>query len=269
MNKRKIILLATALCMVAILVAGGTLAYFTDADAKTNVFTVGNVQIDLKENYEQLSNLLPVTYDEKGERKPDNVVNKDVYVSNTGTELAYVRVHIAIPTILDDGDPDFDAGKNVLHFNAEKESYQNGFWNWSTTPAGNDNLTGNNMVDGEWNFYTTKIKTTVGEGENAKEVELDYNVYVVTYESILTKDATTLHYAMSQVYLDSKVTNADITKINETLGKNWKIFVAAEGAQAGGFATAFEALNTSFGIPGDYTVEWDAVEKYIDENPNT
>ena len=270
MNKRKIVLLAAALLMVGILGFGGTLAYFLDADVADNVFTIGNVQIDLKENFIDESKLVPVTYDpETGERKPDNVVNKDVFVTNIGTEECYVRVHIAIPTILDDGDPNFDASKNTLHFNADPASYQNGFWNWSTTPAGNDNLTGNNMVDGEWNFYTTKIKTTVGEGENAKEVELDYNVYVVTYESILTKDATTLHYAMSQVYLDSKVTNADITKINETLGKNWKIFVAAEGAQAGGFATAFEALNTSFGIPGDYTVEWDAVEKYIDENPNT
>ena len=50
MNKRKIVLLATALCMIAILAIGGTLAYFTDTDAKTNTFTVGNVKIQLLES---------------------------------------------------------------------------------------------------------------------------------------------------------------------------------------------------------------------------
>lgn len=50
MNKRKIVLLATALCMIAILAIGGTLAYFTDTtEAKVNEFTVGNVNIDLTE----------------------------------------------------------------------------------------------------------------------------------------------------------------------------------------------------------------------------
>ena len=254
MNKRKILLLAAMLMMVAVLAIGGTLAYFTDADVARNVFTVGNVQIDLKENFVDGSKLVPVTYDEEGNRKADNVVNKDVFVTNTGSEEAYVRVHIAIPAILDDGDPSFDAAKNILHFNAESESYQNGFWNWGKTTAANDNLTGSAMVDGAWNFYTVEIGG------------IGYNVYVVTYESILTPDATTLHYAMSQVYMDKTVTNKDITRIKETLKDEWYIYVAAEGTQADGFANAFEALNTAFGTPGAYTVEWAGVAEYVDEN---
>ena len=49
MNKRKLLLVALSLCMVAILAMGGTLAYLTDTDAKTNVFTVGNVNIEQNE----------------------------------------------------------------------------------------------------------------------------------------------------------------------------------------------------------------------------
>lgn len=256
MNKRKILLLASTLMMVAVLAVGGTLAYFTDADVAKNVFTVGNVQIDLKENFVDGSKLVPVTYDEEGNRKDDNVVNKDVFVTNTGSEEAYVRVHIAIPTILDDGDPTFDASANILHFNAETESYQNGFWNWGKAPADNDGLTGSAMVnDRNWNFYTVEIGG------------IGYNVYVVTYESILTaENPTTLHYAMSQVYMDKTVTNQDITRIKETLEDEWYIYVAAEGTQADGFDNAFEALNTAFGTPGAYTVEWAGVAEYVDEN---
>ncbi|MGN0745867.1 MAG: SipW-dependent-type signal peptide-containing protein [Aristaeellaceae bacterium] len=50
MSKRKIVLLATALCMIAILAVGGTLAYFTDTAEVTNVFTTGDVDIDLTED---------------------------------------------------------------------------------------------------------------------------------------------------------------------------------------------------------------------------
>ena len=61
---------------------------------------------------------------------------------------------------------------------------------------------------------------------------------------------------MHQVYLDNKVTNADVEKINKTLGKNWKILVVAEGTQAAGFEDAYSALNTAFGVPGSYNVDW-------------
>lgn len=50
MSKRKILSLAMALSIVAILAAGATLAYFTDTASITNTFTVGNVSIDLIES---------------------------------------------------------------------------------------------------------------------------------------------------------------------------------------------------------------------------
>ena len=50
MNKRRILAAAMALCIVAIIAVGATLAYFTDTKNVTNTFTVGNVKIDLIES---------------------------------------------------------------------------------------------------------------------------------------------------------------------------------------------------------------------------
>lgn len=233
---KKIVTLALAAVLVVMSVAGATLAYLTDTDAKDNVFTVGKVDITLVENFEDNAKLLPATGSaQAGTLK--NGVTKEVDVKlEDGSEDAYVRVHIAIPAILDDGADTFDAGKNVLHFNYTKDSIGEGKWDWSKTAD-------DGKYEGNWNYYTTTID------------DVDYNVYVVTYGTALTAGDTTAH-AIHQVYLDSKVTNSDIAKINETLGANWEIKVAAEGVQATGFDNAYAALNSAFGVPGTYTVAW-------------
>ena len=214
------------------------MAYFTDTDAKDNVFTTGKVDITLNENFEQNSKLLPSTGSaQQGTLK--NGVKKEIQVKNEeGSEDTYVRVHIAIPAILDNGADDFDAGKNVLHFNYNKNSIGEGKWDWSKTTGA--------PYEGDWNYYESTI-------DNIK-----YNVYVVTYGTALKAGQTTPEYAMHQVYLDSKVTNADIEKINEALGTKWEIKVFAEGAQAAGFDNAYDALNAAFRTPGtaNYVSPW-------------
>lgn len=236
MTKKKILVLALTIAMAAILAVGGSLAYLTDKDAKTNVFTVGKVDITLEEEFKQNSKLLPATGSAQ-DGTLENGVDKKVSVkAEDGSEDVYVRVHIAFPAVLDNGDPNFDAGKNVLHFNYAPDSIGEGKWDWSKTAGA--------PYEGDWNYYETTIN-------NVK-----YNVYVVTYGTALKAGQKTSEYAMHQVYLDSKVTGADIEKINETLGGNWEIKVAAEGAQATGFDNAYAALNTAFGVPGTYTVDW-------------
>ena len=244
--KKKILALCLVVALAATAVIGGTLAYFTDTDAQKNTFTTGNVAIDLWEDFgdndaEGIEKLLPATGSaQAGTLK--NGIEKEVYVTNDGSEDAYVRVHIAIPSILDDAQPNFDASKNVLHFNYAPATVEDGKWNWSNSV---DGTTGSN-----WNFYTTTIDSK------------SYNVYVVTYETKLAKGESTVD-AMSQVYLDSKTTNEDITRIKETLGDNWYIYVAAEGTQAEGFGDAYTALNTAFGNPSDSTytskIDWATV----------
>ena len=238
--KKKLLAFAMVFALAAVAVVGGSLAYFTDTDTKDNTFTTGNVDIELIENFgdnnpDTPEKLLPATgSSQAGTLK--NGVTKEVSVKNTGSEDAYVRVHIAIPNVLDNGSDTFDAGKNVLHFNFAKDSIGEGKWDWSKTSG--------TPYEDDWNYYETSIN-------NVK-----YNVYVVTYGTALKTGEVTPEKAMHQVYLDSKVTNADVEKINETLDKNWKILVVAEGTQAAGFEDAYSALNTAFGVPGSYNVDW-------------
>ena len=50
MNKRRILAAAMALCIVAIIAVGATMAYLTYTDTAKNTFTVGNVKIKLLES---------------------------------------------------------------------------------------------------------------------------------------------------------------------------------------------------------------------------
>lgn len=243
--KKKITAICLCVALVAIAVVGASLAYFTDVDKADNVFVSGNVKIDLLENFgdnnpETPEKLLPATGSaQKGTL--ENGITKEVTVKNVGSEDAFVRVHIAIPSILDDGAPTFNAGNNKLHFNYDAESIGEGKWDWSQTTGA--------PYEGEWNFYTTQI-----DG-------ISYNVYVVTYGTALKANETTPEQAMYQVYLDSRTTNEDIEAYNEALGDNWHILVVAEGVQAAGFEDAYQALNEAFGVPGTYEVDFSGAEK--------
>jgi predicted ribosomally synthesized peptide with SipW-like signal peptide len=90
MSKRKIIAIAATLCMAAILVVGGTLAYFTDKDIATNEFTVGNVDIDLTEpNWDETGKIDAETV------YPGEPLAKDPTVENVGANPCFVRVSVS------------------------------------------------------------------------------------------------------------------------------------------------------------------------------
>jgi len=230
--KKKLTAIFLCVALVAIAVVGASLAYFTDTDTKDNVFTTGKVDISIEENFEQNSKLLPATGSAQAGTL-ENGVDKEVAVKvETGSEDTFVRVHIAIPSILDDGASTFDAKNNVLHFNYDPDSIGEGKWDWSKTAGA--------PYEGDWNYYEATI-----DG-------IKYNVYVVTYGTALKAGETTPQYAMHQVYLDSKVTSADMEKLVDALGTEWEIKVIAEGCQSAGFDDAYAALNASFGVPGTY-----------------
>lgn len=89
MNKKKILVLAVSVCLVAILAIGGTLAYFTDTKEATNTFTVGNVKITLTEpewNKDGVKDA-PEVY-------PGEPLAKDPTVTNTGANPCFVRIKV-------------------------------------------------------------------------------------------------------------------------------------------------------------------------------
>lgn len=246
MNKRKIVLLATSLCMIAILAIGGTLAYFTDVDAQTNTFTIGNVKIDLFEDFDETQVLVPAVgqMDENGYAVYENKLEKEVYVENTGNQDAYVRVQIAIPGIrMEDGKVMFPIRLCWSEFTC-----RDGQWNWGKEDAANDLYAGLVNPGYASNAYSTTI-----DGQ-------PYFVYVGTWETAMKKGDITLD-AIDNVYMLPEVTQENIEYFNENAPDWNKVYVVAEAAQAEGFVDAFDALNTAFGVPGEYEVNFKAESK--------
>lgn len=78
-KKKKIALLVTSLALIATLLIGGTLAYFTDSDDATNVITLGKVDGELDE---------PLWDDNNPESEIGNVVPGDKIVKDPTLTLA-------------------------------------------------------------------------------------------------------------------------------------------------------------------------------------
>lgn len=254
MKKKTILVAAIAVMLVAALVVGGTLAYFTDKDTATNTFTTGDVKIDLIEQqgnedgtglvpYVDGKTLMPIVGSAQGEKYPNgqpiakNYVDKIVTVKNTGKSDAYVRAYFAIPSALDDGFETFNAGLNVLHFNFGNKdgvSTEGNQWNWGSEAKPNH---------GGWNYFETTI-----DG-------VDYNVYYADYYKVLPAGATTEQF-LSGVYLDMNVDmDANGNYIDKRAPKadlsilkgQVKCPVFAVAVQAAGFDNAAAAVNAAFG----------------------
>lgn len=76
---------------------------------------------------------------------------------------------------------------------------------------------------------------------------VDYVVAVVTYEKKLAASEKTTN-VFDWVFMRDEVTEVE--------GENWNIIVYAEGAQAAGFANAYEALEAAFGTPSNTNNPW-------------
>lgn len=95
-TKRKVGLVAAALLLISML-SYGTLAYFTDAEAATNVMTAGNVDIVLLDQTDVNGTLADFNETFDGGKTgvmPGDVVSKVVAVENDGSQPAWVRVKV-------------------------------------------------------------------------------------------------------------------------------------------------------------------------------
>ena len=254
MSKRKILALASAVCMVAILAIGGTLAYFTSTDKETNTFTVGGVTIDLIEQqrgekdgektlvpFEDEKVLMPIVGSAQGEQEvvggvklptAKNYVDKIISIKNTGKSKAYVRVFVAVPTALQNGQTPNAPRYDVLH------------WNFN----------GDSCADGQWTDEIVVANPTVIDG-------VEYKIYSRTYTTALKPGDTTRTPAYIGFYLDKTVDkNADgkwtvdwgkgPEVIDYDLGNGVKIPVFAQAVQAAGFGNAKDAFAAS-GLPSN------------------
>lgn len=244
--KKSTLIMALALIMSLALGVGGTLAYLTDRDAETNIFTLGNVDIDLTEDFEQGADLLP-----------GQDVNKVPTIKNEGTTDAWVWMTVAIPAGLEDASD--DASKNALHWNwmgstVDTDDFDLSFGKMGTHKANgwlDADATEDQIKGGDYWVFSKKA------GDKASNVEIDgekFNVYTFKYQSPLKPGEETLAGPLVKVYLDTHVDvdpegnmywvdNGNVTdlKWNINTSGNPKIHVAAYATQAEGFATVDDA----------------------------
>lgn len=250
--KKKILTICLIVALAATAIIGGTLAYFTDTAEATNTFTAGGVKIDLIEQqrnadssalepFENDKNLMPIVGSAQGEQETvggvklptaENYVDKIMTIKNTGASAAYVRIFVAVPTALQNGQTPNAPRYDVLH------------WNFN----------GDSCAEGEW---TDEIVVA-----NPIEINgVDYKIYSRTYTTALEANEVTATPAYIGFYLDKTVDmNADgkytvdwgngPEVINYDLSQGVEIPVFAQAIQADGFASA-EAAFAASGLPAN------------------
>lgn len=227
--KKKVIALCLVIALAAIAVIGGTMAYFTDTDEATNVFTVGEVKIALHEEnkagdkdeaYQAWlaeQTLVPTT-----KAKVENTIDKIVTVENTGNNDAYMWIEVWVPSALDDGDDNSPAAPglgNSLHFNFP-----------ANVTESKSTLLGSKTIDGvAYNGYVHFIKgsTPIAKGESTTAL-------------------------LDQVYMDAKVQQAEggllLADGTTVYDGTWELKINAIGMQADGFDTIEAAIGAYYNV---------------------
>ena len=257
--KKKILAIALVVAMLAIAIVGASLAYFTDEGHADNTFTIGNIEIDLHEKFDE----------KNADLVPGVTITKEVTVQNTsGTgNDAYVRVQIAIlkslaPTTIfgNDGflqltaaDPKwewpndenniYETDINGLTYRVFTGIYKDALADGATTNAAIKTVTLNSDVDGKVDgsnltlFLDTNGNRVIDTGETSVNITESGNV------SIRTNTGA----------------NGVITPAANTTTREFftHILVRAEATQTTGISDATDAdtyLDVAFGQPKDTSV---------------
>ena len=160
--KKKLMAIALAVCVVAVLAAGASLAYFTDkTEAANNTFTMGNVKITLDET----------DLTKKGDSRtaegntyenlyPGMDMVKDPIVHNVGKNDAWVRVIVRVAN----GAAFMDKFAIAPYASSPLEGLTHGLGvGWQITASTKDTAT-NDMV------YTIVYNTVLKPGESTPAV---------------------------------------------------------------------------------------------------
>ena len=250
--KKKITAIFLCVALVAIAIVGASLAYFTDTDKATNTFTAGGVEIKLieqqrnaahtaLEDFENDKNLMPIVGSAQGEQEivggvklptAENYVDKIMTIKNTGVSDAYVRIFVAVPTALQNGQTPNAPRYDVLH------------WNFN----------GDSCAEGQWTDEIVVANPIKING-------VDYKIYSRTYTTALEANEVTATPAYIGFYLDKTVdmnADGDYTVdwgngpevIDYDLSQGVEIPVFAQAIQADGFDSA-EAAFAASGLPAN------------------
>lgn len=247
MKKKTILVAAIAVMLVAALVVGGTLAYFTDTDSKTNTFTVGNVKIKLLESSLHRENAgiangatsdseLWSNVDKQGTGNTSKYKAGDTFYTDKQIEddaatykcdkvkLAPGQSYHKMPYVKNTGANDAYIRIRVM------------------IPADLDTAILNSSI-----YTTTALnnKEFTMAYDNSGTVDRDgvkYNVYTFTRIDPLKPNEMTYWNVWGTVHMDSDVTNEEIESLfgegKPYADSTFPVLVEADAIQADGFANA-------------------------------
>lgn len=249
--KKKILAMCLIVCLLAVAVVGGTLAYFTDTDDAQNVMTTGKVDISQLEqqrdaegnlvDFVQDKPLMPMV-DKRADKNANpvvngyfdsgmkNVVDKVITVKNEApagaiNQDAYVRTIIAFETATE-----YEEGTNTVRRDGKKI-----FSDYIGVLKGSG-------------FQWLERGTVTVEG-------VEYVLGVLVYENALVPQEVSAP-SLKQVFLSPEANN----EVALLFGDEYTILAVSQAAQTAGFDTAAEALDEAFGNLSDPTHA-----KYVDD----
>lgn len=250
MKKKTILVVAIAVMLVAALVVGGTLAYFTDTKSADNTFTVGNVKIDLLEsslhrenagyvgtpgeklnpdNAELWSEVLKLGSNNTSPYKAGDTFYTDEQIKANAEKYTCDNVKLnpgesyhKMPYVV-------NTGKNAAYIRIRV-----------MIPADLDTAILNSSM-----YTTTALnnKEFTKAYDNTGAVVRDgvkYNVYTFTRIAPLKPNEMTYWNVWGTVHMDPDVTNEEIANLLPNGAFN--VLVEADAIQADGFANATAAF---------------------------
>ena len=264
--KKKILAIMLCVAMLAIAIVGGTLAYFTDTDAETNVIVVGSVSAELYESKyhrgatgdsylkmtgqpeslddativadaatyhtDYLPNTTLMPFDLKREHRVQSMfeectVAKNAYVQNTSkTNDCFVRVRYMVPASVA---PYLDIFYTDTQFIAANDAIATAdARTLDNTDKSEPMIT---SVTSSGANFTLQGTTKVG----------DYYVAEFIYAERLTPGEFTLYSPVSKITLIPSVTEETIQSLYLN-NRQFEIKVEVDVIQADGFLNAIEAF---------------------------
>lgn len=271
MKKKTILVAAIAVMLVAALVVGGTLAYFTDTDTEPNTFTVGNVKIDLLESQYHRVNAGINNDKAKGQTEP--LSGGYLWAANVNMQGTTENT----PNYVTSGETWGDDYFSDAQIEADAATYKNGYFaehSQKMVPGSNVRKcpyvknTGDNdayvrvrvlipvslfnVIDNGPSYWTT---TAMNEGqvtsvavdtynrEGAAAVHkvtrgnIEYYEYDFTYTKALKPGELTFWNVWGNIAINKNATTEDLANV-----KSFDVIVEADAIQAEGFANAADAF---------------------------
>ncbi|MBQ3534426.1 MAG: hypothetical protein IJA56_04645 [Clostridia bacterium] len=244
--KKKIVALCLVICMLAIAIVGGTLAYFTDTKTVENTFTAGQVAI---------------TLDEAKVKKDDTTGNLvkdgDARISGNAigiTPLATQNYHL-FPAMTIVKDPTITVGGSESAYVAAKVTVTGNIYDLVGV-TGYDNIDITQIASGglmeeaatqdfNWNGLSMVYKNdTYAIYQDADKGNNTWTLYIFMEGAQAVGTKITLFDTLT---INKDWDNAEMAKIN-----GMKINVEAYATQTNGFADCFTAMTTAFDTAFDF-----------------